>query len=270
MIKPGELAYYFHNDHLGTPQVLTSDSQAVAWKAVYTPFGEGVASITTVDNPFRFPGQYYDPETGLHYNYFRYYNPQTGRYITPDPIGLEGGINLFVHVAGNPLRWIDPWGLRTEVIITGGTWYGHAALRINNTVYSAGRYDPTSVYSYGLKGANILTVWNYNDYIRYYQNDGRSSTGYVLSLTPAQEEALRAYYDRLLKEASRTKEGYKLKNDYKFFSENCATTVAGALQDVLPWYDDLWIDAFYPYQLEFHLVTMPWLVKETVPYPAKK
>ena len=60
MIKPGESVYYFHNDHLGTPQVLTDDSQAIAWKAVYTPFGEAVASIQTVENPFRFPGQYYD------------------------------------------------------------------------------------------------------------------------------------------------------------------------------------------------------------------
>jgi uncharacterized protein RhaS with RHS repeats len=51
-------------------------------------------------------------ETGLHYSYFRYYNPQTGRYITPDPIGLEGGINLFSYVAGNPVNWIDPLGLR--------------------------------------------------------------------------------------------------------------------------------------------------------------
>jgi RHS repeat-associated protein len=58
-----------------------------------------------------YPGQYYDPETGLHYNYFRYYNPQTGRYITPDPIGLEGGINLFVYVQGNPINRIDPLGL---------------------------------------------------------------------------------------------------------------------------------------------------------------
>ena len=49
----------------------------------------------------------------------------------------------------------------------------------NNTVYSAGRYDPTSVYSYGLKGANVLTVWEYRNYIRYYQSAGRSSTGYV-------------------------------------------------------------------------------------------
>ena len=111
MIKPGESAYYFHNDHLGTPQVLMDDTQTIAWKAVYTPFGEAVASIQTVENPFRFPGQYYDSETGLHYNYFRYYNPQTGRYITPDPIGLEGGINLFAYVANNPPNFLDPFGL---------------------------------------------------------------------------------------------------------------------------------------------------------------
>src|SRR4030066_726729 len=111
MIKPGEAVYYFHNDHLGTPQVLTNDSQGVAWKAVYTPFGEAVPSIQTVENPFRFPGQYYEQETGLHYNYFRYYNPQTGRYITPDPIGLEGGINLFTYVAGNAVNFVDPLGL---------------------------------------------------------------------------------------------------------------------------------------------------------------
>jgi RHS repeat-associated protein len=111
MTKPGELAYYFHNDHLGTQQVLTSESQTVAWKAIYTPFGEAVVSIATVENPFRFPGHYYDSETGLHYNYYRYYNPLIGRYLTPDPIGLEGGINLFVYVAGNPVNFTDPLGL---------------------------------------------------------------------------------------------------------------------------------------------------------------
>jgi len=111
MIKPGELVYYFNNDHLGTPQVLTDDTQTIAWKAVYTPFGEAVPSIQTVENPFRFPGQYYDQETGLHYNYFRYYNPQTGRYMTPDPIGLEGGINLFAYVQNNPINGYDIFGL---------------------------------------------------------------------------------------------------------------------------------------------------------------
>ena len=120
MIKPGNLAYYFHNDHLGTPQVLTDATGSVAWKAVYSPFGEAAITIETVQNPFRFPGQYYDQETGLHYNYFRYYNPQTGRYITPDPIGLEGGINLFAYVANNPVNWIDPWGLIRAVFNAGG------------------------------------------------------------------------------------------------------------------------------------------------------
>ena len=64
MIKPGESAYYFHNDHLGTPQVLTDGAGSLAWKAVYTPFGEATISVQTVDNPFRFPGQYYDSEPG--------------------------------------------------------------------------------------------------------------------------------------------------------------------------------------------------------------
>jgi len=58
-----------------------------------------------------YPGQYYDPETGLHYNYFRYYNPQTGRYITPDPIGLEGGVNLFAYTSNNPVIFVDLFGL---------------------------------------------------------------------------------------------------------------------------------------------------------------
>ncbi len=111
MIKPGESAYYFHNDHLGTPQVLTDATQTVVWKAAYTPFGEAVTSIATVENPFRFPGQYYDAETGLHYNYYRYYNPPIGRYLTPDPIGLDGGINEYIYVLNAPTNSIDPRGL---------------------------------------------------------------------------------------------------------------------------------------------------------------
>jgi RHS repeat-associated protein len=66
--------------------------------------------VQAVENPFRFPGQYYDSETGLHYNYFRYYDPTIGRYVTPDPIGLKGGINLFVYTANNPVNRIDPIG----------------------------------------------------------------------------------------------------------------------------------------------------------------
>jgi len=107
----GEQVYYFHNDHLGTPQVLTDDSGSIAWKAAYTPLGEAQVLTETVTNPFGLVGQYSDQETGLHYNYFRYYDPKTGRYMIPDPIGLWGGINLFAYVQNSPLRYIDPYGL---------------------------------------------------------------------------------------------------------------------------------------------------------------
>ncbi|WP_429168079.1 RHS repeat-associated core domain-containing protein [Aeromonas rivipollensis] len=82
----------------------------MVWKASYSPFGK--ASITTQGPTFnlRFPGQYYDAETGLHYNWRRYYDPNTGRYITSDPIGLAGGINTYAYALSNPIGNADPTG----------------------------------------------------------------------------------------------------------------------------------------------------------------
>jgi RHS repeat-associated protein len=84
--------YYYGNDQLGTPEILTDSTNTVVWEAIYKPFGEvEINEHSTVVNNFRFPGQYYDTETGLHYNYHRYYDPSTGRYLTPDPIGAIWG-----------------------------------------------------------------------------------------------------------------------------------------------------------------------------------
>ena len=104
--------YFYHNDHLGTPQKMTSTNGTAAWSATYSSFGEATVDISsTITNNLRFPGQYYDKETGLHYNWFRHYDPEIGRYLRADPIGLIGGINLFAYTSNKPIIWIDPYGL---------------------------------------------------------------------------------------------------------------------------------------------------------------
>ena len=102
--------YYVHTDHMNTPELVTNAERNVVWKSNRTPFGEEDPEIALVEQPFRFPGQYYDAETGLYYNLNRYYHPGLGRYITSDPIGLEGGINTYGYAGQNPIMALDPTG----------------------------------------------------------------------------------------------------------------------------------------------------------------
>jgi RHS repeat-associated protein len=90
---------------------LTDQKGKVAWSATYSAYGKAEITVARVTNNLRLPGQYFDEETGLHYNFQRYYDPDTGRYITADPIGLRGGINLYAYVNANPINYIDPKGL---------------------------------------------------------------------------------------------------------------------------------------------------------------
>ena len=121
--------YYIHNDHLGTPQRLTDQSGITVWQADYKPFGQATVNVRKVDNPLRFPGQYYDAITGLHHNHFRDYDPVTGRYLQPDPIGLAGGLNPYSYVANNPLARSDPKGLCPWCVVGAGVGAGYEGLR---------------------------------------------------------------------------------------------------------------------------------------------
>jgi RHS repeat-associated protein len=111
--QDGHRYVYYHNDHLGTPQRITDKAGKLVWAAQYDGFGLATVSLPPeggVTNPLRYPGQYFDAESGLHYNDRRYYDPQTGRYITRDPLGFAGGVNLYAYAAHSPTNLTDPTG----------------------------------------------------------------------------------------------------------------------------------------------------------------
>lgn len=135
---PSNGLYYYHTDHLGTPRYLTDAQQNIVWDADFKPFGEVNILTNSIDNNLRFPGQYFDQETGQHYNYFRDYAPELGRYIQSDPIGLSGGVNTYAYVLGNPMRYTDPLGLATS-----GQWKdcgGGCQIRIEDNHFGSGRH----------------------------------------------------------------------------------------------------------------------------------
>ncbi|PIT39734.1 RHS repeat domain-containing protein [Snodgrassella alvi] len=102
---------YYHTDVNGAPEELTDEAGHIVWACSYQLWGKPIQEIehSQIQQNLRYQGQYLDRETGLHYNTFRYYDPDIGRFTQPDPIGLLGGFNLYQY-APNGLTWIDPWG----------------------------------------------------------------------------------------------------------------------------------------------------------------
>jgi len=112
----GTSLYYINPDQLGAPHTITDINKNIVWEWTPDPFGVGLpnqqpGSAATFDYNLRFPGQYYDSESGGFYNMARYYKPALGRYVESDPIGLAGGINTYAYVGSNPVNGSDPSGL---------------------------------------------------------------------------------------------------------------------------------------------------------------
>jgi RHS repeat-associated protein len=175
--------YFIHPDHLDTPRQVTDASGKIVWRLEQQePFGvtpasedpdaDGKAFVLNL----RFAGQYFDKESGQHYNINRDYDPRTGRYIQADPIGLEDGVSLYGYVGGNPLKFVDPLGLAvTPLDAPGFTQYG---------LYANGATEP---YYVGKTGGSM------KDRYAGHVADGRAVRGKTTIRSMVGEEGSLTY-----------------------------------------------------------------------------
>jgi len=126
--------YFLHDDTLGTPQLASNSTQSVAWSTTYQPFGATATITGSLIQNIRLPGQYADAETGFSQNWFRDYVSILGRYLEPDPIGLNGGINTYGYAYQNPLMYTDPLGLWPFGAPTSGFNFGSVHVPSKSTV----------------------------------------------------------------------------------------------------------------------------------------
>jgi RHS repeat-associated protein len=240
--------YYVHTDQLNAPRRVTRPSDnAVVWAWTSDPFGNGFVDQNPVGDGqyfvygLRFPGQYYDAETGVNYNYLRDYDPQVGRYAESDSMGLAGGsYSTYAYVGGNPVSFSDPLGRATVVVYSGptvGNPFGHVALG----------FTGNGIYSYGTSeqyGANAYT------YIQDQVTD-RNVTVTTLNTTPAQEQAMMDYY----------RQNYGRGSKYSAIDHNCANAALGALNaaDV---FDAIMTGIVYPADISTAVEGLPGAVTQ--------
>jgi RHS repeat-associated protein len=152
--------HYVHTDHLGAPRRVTDNTQTVVWSWDSRPFGNSPPNedpdgdFTNFTLNLRFPGQYYDTESGLHYNTFRTYDPDTGRYLESDPIGLNGGLNTFTYVENAPVRLIDPDGLKVS-----GEWTNTPRLNLTDYGITGGKFITPYLNKWGF--LKLFRVYGY-------------------------------------------------------------------------------------------------------------
>ncbi|TLY91260.1 MAG: RHS repeat protein [Gammaproteobacteria bacterium] len=190
--------YYVHTDHLNTPRRITNrNTNIIVWRWDSDPFGNGAAvqnpqGSVTVSYNLRYPGQYFDSETGLFYNYFRDFDPAVGRYVESDLIGLDGGINTYAYALGNPISLVDSRGLDAWVIINNNGWWGtHAGLYVDSGERAL--YDPGGSYRDAEKGSGDALYGSYadiSDYIKYEKQDGPDVEVFHFPTTPQQDKQI--------------------------------------------------------------------------------
>jgi len=197
--------YSFINNHLGTPLELISYKGNIVWSISSSSWGEANETKTQeIDCPIRFLGHWFDEETGLHYNRFRYYDPQNGRFISPDPIRLNGGLNLYTYVR-NPIGWIDPYGLKNIGVGNEGNVEVHAFP--GPQAAGTGRSEHRPLHAHLSEGRNKTRVLM-EDYYKNGKLVGRAGQEYPGD-PPMTRNMRRAMEKNLAKYSEKAEEVYE-------------------------------------------------------------
>lgn len=226
--------YYYHTDHLGTPIMMTDKQGNKVWEGEFLPFGEEYSVTGTITNNLRFPGQYYDNETGLSQNGRRDYRAEIGgRYIERDPAGLNAGINLYFYANENPVRYSDPSGLVVKLCkrdLSGipyspyllGEEYHHEFIWINGKTFGLTTHNPRITKRCGIEGPGFIEP--------DYPADIKASTliGYMHSSC---EEVKCDNEENLLKHAMEDKAPYYCLSYRNFYNLGISETIGMNCQD---------------------------------------
>jgi RHS repeat-associated protein len=211
----GTKHYAIQSVHLNTPRRLIQSDGQVAWQWAYSAFGEeqptvaknrfanlalnqafGSSTVPAVTFNLRYPGQYFDQESNLHYNGHRSYCANCGRYTQSDPIDLQGGWNRFSYVGQNPLSFTDPFGLSTVIVVnTNGP--GHTGVHVGSGS-TAVLYDPGGSFRNNAKGSGDALFGSDADlqkYLKYQLKDGPNVTTYTFQTTELEEAQIKRNID---------------------------------------------------------------------------
>ena len=249
-----------HADYLGTPRTITNGS-TIMWKwDSIDPFGANLPSVQSVVYNLRFPGQYYDAETGLHYNHYRTYDPSLGRYLQPDPLGLAAGKNPFNYVNQSPLNGVDRQGLDIEVIhIIDNTFKGrfvdHIALVVNGKVYETQMAEGTKkdpdIWRWGLpmktnRIMNYTGVMTRSEFLSQDKYSGLTYESFTLSSSKHEEERVVKYYSSM-RYTNTDSNGGRIIYGIEPGEVACASSAGLALSGIgFPYIDEVLPSRFYP------------------------
>lgn len=174
IMERGGQNYFYHQDSLGSVRFLTDSAGSVAQTYVYDSYGNIVQQTGMLANPYAFTGREFDAESGLYYYRARYYDPRAGRFIHEDPVGVNGGLNLYAYVANNPVNYIDPEGKFIHILVGAGASVatGFIISKLTGSCYSW--KDALFDAGTGAVGAGLLSKVNKLNRIRQLRNIAKS------------------------------------------------------------------------------------------------